>query len=83
MVHFRGVLEECLQKGDGLVVACLDVDLKNAFPSLEWDSIREAVERNLPELRAWTQWAHKEAALVHLPGGGTLPVDKGAEQANP
>ena len=83
LVHFRGVLEECLRGGDGPVLACLDMDLQNAFPSLEWDKIREAVEKYIPELKGWTDWCHKAASVVHLPGGGTLLVDRGAEQGDP
>ena len=64
MVHLRGVLEETLKTNRGLVLACLDLDLKNAFPSFEWDSIREAVDKYMPKLKAWTSWCHEQAAVV-------------------
>jgi len=83
LVHFRGALEKALQSSPGMVTAVLDLDLANAFPSLEWDDIRAATEEYMPRLVAWTGWCHQEAANVHLPGGGKQTSDRGAEQGDP
>ena len=49
LVHFRGLLEAALrEEGLGHSIAVLDLDLVNAFPSLEWDSIRAAVDEAVP-----------------------------------
>ena len=64
-------------------MAVLDLDLQNAFPSFEWESIRAAVKKFMPKLLGWTDWVQKEAAHVHLPSGGRLASDRGAEQGDP
>ena len=83
LVHFRGVLEELLQENSDLVLAVLDLDLQNAFPSFEWDSIQAAVKKFMPKLLGWTRWVQKEPATAHLPSGEKLAVDRGAEQGDP
>ena len=45
-------------------LAVLDLDLRNTFPSLEWDSIEESVAEHTPSLGAWTRWCHAEPAQV-------------------
>jgi phosphoserine phosphatase len=64
-------------------MAVVDVDWKNAFPSIEWDSIRDAVEELLPEVSAWTRWCHAAPWRVVLPSGGVLRVDRGQSKATP
>ena len=68
LIHFR-TLERRLAAGAD-ATAVIDVDFQNAFPSLEWDSIREAVDEFLPEVGAWTAWCHAEPGRVVLPSGG-------------
>ena len=53
LVHLRSVLEETLRQDDGPALACLDLDLRNAFPSFEWDAVRAAVGEHLPSLLPW------------------------------
>ena len=65
------------------VLAELDLDFENAYPSLEWDSIRTAVAEHLPEILPWTQWCHEAPACVELPSGEIKLVDRGAEQGDP
>ena len=78
LIYFRAELEKKLQESD-IVIAAIDVDFKNAFPSLEWDSIRTAVSKRLPKLLAWTEWCHADAASVFMPSGERLSTDRGAE----
>ena len=82
LIHFRTLLERCLAAGDE-AMAVVDVDFKNAFPSFEWDSIRDAVDELLPDAAAWTRWCHAEPGRVVLPSGEILRVDRGAEQGDP
>ena len=82
LVHFRIQLEKFLRLS-GSAFAVVDVDFKNAYPSLEWDSIREAVEEDLPEIAPWTRWCHASAGRVVLPCGTSIWIDRGAEQGNP
>ena len=82
LIHFRVEVEKALQHSKK-AMAVIDVDLKNAFPSFEWDSIRQAVIKRCPKLLAWTEWCHVEPASVYLPSGAKLFVDRGAEQCDP
>ena len=89
LVHWRVLLEELLAGGAGHgvdpgdAVAVIDVDLANAFPSLEWGYVRAAVGEQLPALLPWTAWVHQAATPVQLPCGERLQTDRGAEQGDP
>jgi len=83
LVHFRATLEEALRADDNEALAVLDLDLRNAFPSLEWDAIRASVARHMPSLLPWITWSHGQPSPVHLPSGGVKWVDRGAEQGDP
>ena len=83
LVHFRTAVEEGLQADGGPALVLLDLDLKNAFPTFEWDAIREAVSALVPDIAAWTAWCHESPARVLLPSGEWVLVDRGAEQGDP
>ena len=84
LIHFRKIAEDLMQTpGFGQILAALDIDLVNAFPSFEWHAIRESVAEFMPSILPWTQWCHKSAVTVRLPSGGMLHVDRGAEQGDP
>ena len=61
----------------------MDLDLWNAFPSLEWDAIREAVTADLPALLPWSLWCQQATTEVRLPAGEWISCDRGAEQGDP
>ena len=82
LVHFRTTLEKILNSSS-TPWAVIDVDLQNAFPSLEWDAIRQAVAARLPEVLDWTDWCHESPSRVVLPSGSEVFVDRGAEQGDP
>ena len=43
LIHFRTALEAELRQYDGSdILAIVDIDFQNAFPSLEWNEIRNA-----------------------------------------
>ena len=65
------------------VSALLDIDFQNAFPSIEWDSIREAVDALLPQLSAWCAWCHEAPTNIVLPSGRISACNRGAEQGDP
>ena len=81
LVHIRRCLEPALFESDE-AIALLDLDLRNAFPSLEWHSIREALEEEFPVLLPWARWCHQDAASVQLPTGEWTLCDRGAEQGD-
>ena len=84
LVHLRSIIEDALQAdAEGPALALLDLDLRNAFPSFEWDSIREAVEECAPDLLPWVTWCHATPASVQLPSGEWVQADRGAEQGDP
>jgi len=83
LIHIRSVLEDALCADAGPALAVLDLDLQNAFPSLEWDSIRAAIGEHLPALSPWVAWCHASPAPVQLPGGDWVQIDRGAEQGDP
>ena len=49
LIHWRTQLERELERSSEVRVV-IDVDVANAYPSLEWSCIREAVAEKLPEL---------------------------------
>ena len=53
LVHFRSNLEAAWLLDESPAMAILDLDLRNAFPSFEWDSIREVVSEYLLALLPW------------------------------
>ena len=83
LVHLRRCIEQSLAEHGGEAVAVLDLDLRNAFPSLEWDAIEAAVAEHAPELGPWTRWCHAEPAQIQLPAGDWVRCDRGAEQGDP
>ena len=59
----------------------IDVDFKNAFPSIEcieWDSIRVAVEEMLPNAAPCKHWCHSILGRVFLLSGAVTRIDRGA-----
>ena len=82
LIHFRSIAEALL-KGAGPVMACIDIDFENCYPTLEWDSIREAVARDVPSLLPWVTWCHAAPVPVYLPSGEVRMLDRGAEQGDP
>ena len=82
LIHLRRSLEHAAASSDECI-ALLDLDLRNAFPSLEWPAIRAAVKKWMPELGPWTQWIHGAAGRVQLPCGTWIVADRGAEQGDP
>lgn len=68
---------------DEFDLVILDLDLRNAFPSLEWDAVRGEVAARAPKLLPWTAWCHGAPARVLLPSGYWMECDRGAEQGDP
>ena len=82
LVHLRRCLDAALQESDEPYVV-LDLDLRNAFPSLHWSAVRAAVDAHVPTLGPWTHWCHQSAAQILLPDGTWYSCDRGAEQGDP
>ena len=82
LIHLRRCLEQAAAGVDDAAVVS-DLDLRNAFPSLEWPAVRAAVRDLAPEAGAWTNWCHGEATHVQLPCGKWIVCDRGAEQGDP
>ena len=82
LIHARRCLDSILASSADAYVM-LDLDLRNAFPSLEWSAIRAAVAEHMPSLAPWTSWCHGRAASVQLPDGSWHTCDRGAEQGDP
>ena len=81
-VAFRLTAERVLLRR-GRRTAVVDIDLCNAFPSLEWDDIRESCARHFPGLLAWLEWCHAAPSRVQLPSGECIEVSRGVEQGDP
>ena len=77
---FREVVQACPELG---VWAEVDIDFINAFPSLLWGYIGDAVAEFAPGLAAWTEWCHSEPTRVTLPCGSEHSTDRGSEQGDP
>ena len=83
LIHLRRCLEQAAETSQAEALVLLDLDLRNAFPSLEWPAVREAVREHVPALLPWTTWCHASLAWVHLPCGKWLACDREAEQGDP
>eukprot|EP00973_Karenia_brevis_P032559 4491593-Karenia_brevis.AAC.1 len=53
------------------------------FGSIEWSQIRAAIAAHFPEASPCISWMHRQPAVVQLPDGSELTVDRGAEQGDP
>ena len=84
LIHARIAIEAAVS-GDATVgpLVALDLDLRNAFPRFEWDSIQAAVDEDVPGLTSWLRWAFAEPVRVLLPSGDFILADRGAEQGDP
>ena len=80
LIHLRSLGEKICRGRTDEILAILDLDLRNAFPSFEWDSIREAVAELAPDLLLWTFWYHGAASRTFLPSGEVAFCNRGAEQ---
>lgn len=80
LVHTRRCLERAALDIDDPPIALLDLDLRIAFPSLEWAVIRNAVQEFAPGLSQWTAWCHLGGNDVQLPCGDWIQCNRGAEQ---
>ncbi len=83
LVHTRRCLEDSANRSGAEALVILDLDLRNAFPSLEWKAIREAVDEHAPALGPWTAWCHGRKAQVQLPAGQWVECDLRGEQQDP
>ncbi len=83
LVHWRGTVEELAIEGVIEPVVAVDVDLVNMFGNAEWPQIRAALQDDLDEILAWTEWHHEEPAVTVLPSGMEFRSDCGAEQGDP
>ena len=72
-----------MKRDGGSALAVLDLDLRNAFPSFEWEQIRSAVGEHTPDIADWTRWCHAEENFVILPCGRVIWSNRGAEQGDP
>ena len=75
LIHAR-----CVPRGSDLPPPAWQV---NAFPSLEHNSIDEAMQRLVPGVTPFCSWSHAEASTVWTPGDRSLLSDRGAEQGDP
>ena len=82
-VHFGDVVEHAAFEGKIDPVVAIDVDLANCVCTLEWDTMREDVQKITPELVPWLSWQQSAAGQIVLPGGDERNVDRGAEQGEP
>ena len=82
LIHLRRCLEQAADRVEDAAVM-LDLNLRNAFPSLEWSAVREGVQIFAPEISQWTLWCHGDVVHIQLPCGKWISCDRGAEQGDP
>ena len=84
LVHARRCFRKAVQQDSSLGVwAEVDVDVVNAFPTVDWPAIDAAMRAEVPELARWSEWCHGVAAPVVLPSGDEHTTHRGAEQGEP
>ena len=83
LIHARRCFRKAVVDNPALGVWCeVDVDLVNAYPSMEWPAVDAAVREEIPQLARWSEWCHKEEPIL-LPGGGVHLANREAEQGDP
>gem|GEM_PF-7075693 len=83
LIHVRRCVRDSVTSDASLGVWCeVDVDLVNAFPSIEWWAVDEALREEVPELARWSEWCHRASPIV-LPSGEEHLANRGAEQGDP
>ena len=84
LIHTRETIETAMRADtDNGVWACIDVDFKNAYPSLLHESIDAAVGARVPELQPWSNWCQKNCGVICFPSGAKYRAERGAEQGDP
>jgi len=88
LIHARRCLREVLAEDPSLGAWLeLDLDLENAFPSMEWPAVDMSMRELLPQLAHISEWSHQIAG-IELPvpdaDGKTVEhvADRGAEQGD-
>ena len=83
LIHVRRCFREALTQDASLGIWCeVDVDVVNAFPSMEWSAVDSAIREEVPQLAHWSEWCHRESPII-LPDGSEHVADRGAEQGDP
>ena len=55
LIHTRETLEAAIRAdAGGDAWACIDIDFKNAYPTLFHDAINMAMKARIPELQPWS-----------------------------
>ena len=79
MGHWRSTAEGLIIDGKLPALVAADIVLVNLFGNCEWPSIRAAIDDELREVKAWTDWHHAAEAITILPCGDELTNNRGAE----
>ena len=83
VIHFRKLAMELWRAGKAHVPLCvIDIDQKNFFGSLEWESIRKAVTDDLPWRGSATARKHTRPVRVNRAGGDAFLSDRGTGQGD-
>ena len=82
MGHWRSTVEGLIIDGKLPALVAADIDLVNMFGNCEWPSIRAAIDDELREVKAWTDWHHAAEAITILPCGDEFTNNRGAEQGD-
>ena len=82
MSHWRSTVEELILEGTLPALVAADIDLANMFGNCEWPAIRDAINSEFSEIKAWTDWHHTAPAITVLPSGTELENNRGAEQGD-
>eukprot|EP00973_Karenia_brevis_P080959 11230886-Karenia_brevis.AAC.1 len=81
IVHTHKTIEELYELGQlPTPLAAVMVDAENCFGLLEWDSIRQAVQQETPNLAPAVAWKHSVDSFVEQPDVEPQLKDRGAEQ---
>ena len=83
LFHARGSIEELAASGVMGPLAVADVDMVKSFPSVEWQSVLEVYDAELPSMAAWERWATEQPVSATFPSGGQTVIDRGAGQGEP
>ncbi|CAK0854119.1 unnamed protein product, partial [Prorocentrum cordatum] len=68
---------------DGSLPSSCRLSLESRIGNAMIEVIQEAIREEVPDLLRWAEWGQAEPAEVFLPNGGSVEVDRGAEQGDP
>ena len=80
LIHWRATLETAALQGFIPAFVAADLDMKNFFNTVEWDSIRESAAVHLREALPVLEWEQQKEGVSFLGDQSAFSFNRGSEQ---